>query len=230
MTAPAQRVIPLRRTGLEHPLKKPKRAELFALDRAQPPAGDDPSRTRVRALGPVDWTPSQRECFHALYRDQFDFVWRNLRRLGVTEHTVDDALQDVYLIVLRRLGSFQPGSHGKAWLFAILVRVAGNHRRSSRRKGRTEPMLEECSQTDQPGPFDLAARAQAARFLDSFLDELDETKRAVFVMAELEQMTVPEISRALSANVNTVYGWLRAVRIQFVERLAALHGQEQSHG
>jgi RNA polymerase sigma-70 factor, ECF subfamily len=215
---------------LEHSLKKLKREQVFVPERSPTLAEDEPSQLRARTRDAAGWTPSQRECFHALYRDHFDFVFRNLRRLGVADHSLDDALQDVFLIVLRRFDSLAPGSHIKAWLFAILLRVAGNHRRSWRRKGITEPICEDYRQTDQPDPFDLAARAQAARFLNRFLDELDETKRAVFVMAELEQMTAPEIAQALTANVNTVYSWLRGTRIQFVARLASLRSGEKSHG
>ena len=164
-------------------------------------------------------TAVERERFHALYRDHFDFVFRNLRRLGVAPASVDDALQDVYLVVLRRIRDLRHDAHMKAWLFAIIFRVAGNHRRSVRRRGQPESLSDLQLPSTQPGPFDLAARAQASVFLHDFLTSLDDNRRAVFVMAELEQLTVPEISRALNANVNTVYSWLRAGRLAFARAL-----------
>lgn len=176
-------------------------------------------------------TAQQEARFHALYNEHFDFVLRNLKRLGVPPAALDDALQEVYLVVLRRLPNLQHESHLKAWLFAIIIRVAGNQRRSLRRRGTLEPLGERTIASAQPGPFDLTARAQAAQLLHDFLDTLDGNRRAVFVMAELEQLTAPEIARALGANLNSVYSWLRGARIAFsnsVERMQAQAVEE--HG
>ena len=164
---------------------------------------------------PLTLTAQQEQRFHALYCEHFDFVLRNLKRLGVSPAAVDDALQEVYLVVLRRLRDLQHDAHLKAWLFAIIIRVAGNQRRSVRRRGTLEPLGERSIACVQPGPFDLTARAQAAEFLHDFLTSLGDNRRAVFVMAELEQLTAPEIAQALGANLNTVYSWLRAARIAF---------------
>lgn len=180
---------------------------------------------------PLSLSELERQRFHTLYREHFDFVFRNLRRLGVASASLDDALQDVYLVVLRRISDLQHDAHLKAWLFAIIFRVAGNHRRSARRRGNPEAYSDVHVPSAQPGPFDLAARAQAREFLHGFLATLDDNRRAVFIMAELEQLTVPEISRALNANVNTVYSWLRAGRIAFSKKLQTIHqSSESEHG
>lgn len=168
---------------------------------------------------PVELTPTQRELFNTLYREHFDFVFRNLRRLGVVESGIDDALQDVYMVALRRIPEFREGTHAKAWLFAILARVSGNHRRSQRRRGSPVELAEERIETAMTGPFDQAAQQQARRILHAFLERLDDNRRAAFVMGELEQMTAREIGEALSANINTVYSWLRAARAEFVRML-----------
>ena len=196
------------------------RPRAHARNAADPDIG--PSKTQARASGmrTVVLTAVQRERFHALYREHFDFVFRNLRRLGVADASVEDALQDVYVVVLRRIDEFS-GTHVKAWLFAILVRVASNYRRSFRRRAPLEPLREEQLVSAQPGPFEQAARQQSRRILHAFLDSLDDNRRAVFVMAELEQMTAPEIAQAISANVNTVYSWLRGARAEFVAWIAA---------
>ena len=190
-----------------------------ARNSAAPDIGQSGTTAPASGMRAVDLTADQRERFHALYREHFDFVFRNLRRLGVADASVEDALQDVYLVVLRRIDEFS-GTHVKAWLSAILLRVASNYRRSSRRRGPLEPLREEQLQAAQPGPFEEAARQQSRRILHAFLDSLDDHRRAVFVMAELEQMTAPEIAQAMSANVNTVYSWLRAGRAEFVAWLA----------
>jgi len=194
---------------------------------AAPDIGWDANDRRLTLDGsPIELTPTQRELFNALYREHFDFVFRNLRRLGVAESTIDDALQDVYLVALRRIPEFREGTHAKAWLFAILLRVAGNHRRSQRRRGQPVALTEERLETDLAGPFDQAAEQQARRILHAFLERLDDNRRATFVMAELEQMTAPEIGEALSANVNTVYSWLRAARQEFVQMLDGLRARD----
>jgi RNA polymerase sigma-70 factor (ECF subfamily) len=177
---------------------------------------------------PVELTPTQRELFNTLYREHFDFVFRNLRRLGVVESGIDDALQDVYMVALRRIPEFREGTHAKAWLFAILARVSGNHRRSQRRRGSPVEFVEERIEAAMTGPFDQAAQQQARRILHTFLERLDDNRRAAFVMAELEQMTAPEIGKALSANINTVYSWLRAARAEFVRMLDDMRDAEGS--
>ncbi len=158
--------------------------------------------------------------FEALYDDHFDFVFRNVRRLGVPDAHVDDAVQEVFLVVHRRLGEFEGRSTVKTWLFGILARVASDHRRSLRRKsphlrspgGIVEP---DTLAIERGGPHDAAARAEGVRLLHALLDELDDDKRAVLVLAELEQMTAQEIAESLGLNVNTVYARLRAARREF---------------
>jgi RNA polymerase sigma-70 factor (ECF subfamily) len=165
-----------------------------------------------------------------LYREHFDFVFRNLRRLGVAEASVDDALQDVFLVVLRRIDGFEAGTHAKAWLFAIAMRVAGNYRRALGRRGIPVALAPDTVASAQLGPFDRLSRSEAARVLHTFLESLDADKRAVFVMAELEQMTAPEIALATSANANTVYSRLRAARIAFERVLSGLQNDRDEHG
>ena len=182
-----------------------------------------PGRDIAPAATPLRPSATQVERFHALYREQFDFVFRNLRRLGVASAQVDDALQDVFLVVLRKIEEFESGSHAKAWLFAIALRIARNYRRSERRRdshvGTTDS--DSFSAPGEHSPFERAARAQAARILHAFLDGIDEDKRSVFIMTELEQMTAPQIAAALSLNLNTVYARIRAARREFARAIVA---------
>ena len=66
------------------------------------------------------------------------------------------------------------------------------------------------------------------RVLHRLLDELDDDKRTVFVLAELEQTTAPEIADALGIPLNTVYSRLRAARIEFDKALAR-HRASEAH-
>lgn len=131
--------------------------------------------------------------FDAIYADHFDFVWRSLRRLGLSETAADDALQDVFVVVHRRLGDFEGRSSLKSWLFGIALKVAKDHRRSEARQ-RTGPLEDKHALTDDRTPEDEAARKEAVATLDMILAGFDPDRRAVFVMAEVEQMTAPEIA------------------------------------
>ncbi|WP_437310184.1 RNA polymerase sigma factor [Sorangium sp. So ce388] len=161
--------------------------------------------------------------FDAVYDEHADFVWRSLRRLGVREASLDDALQDVFLVVHRRLGEFEPRSSVKAWLFAIVCRVARDHRRLVRRKEGHEELP--AGVPDRaPGPAERLEKAEALKLVDALLAELDDEKRAVFVMAEIEELSAPEIAAALDVKLNTVYSRLRAARRDFELALARRGG------
>jgi RNA polymerase sigma-70 factor (ECF subfamily) len=160
-----------------------------------------------------------------LYRDHFDFVFRNLRRLGVQSAQVDDAVQETFLVALKHIDKYVDGSSGKAWLFAITLRVAFNFRRSQTRKRSRLAAVRAfgaSTPTTHPDPFERAANAEAARVLHAFLDDLDEDKRTVFIMAELEQMSAPEIATALDLNLNTVYARIRIARQAFARVIQEL--------
>ncbi len=154
--------------------------------------------------------------FQAIYAEHLDLVWRSLRGLGVREASVEDAAQDVFLVVHRRFESFEARSSFRTWLFGIVLRVARNHRRTDQRKGGLAPLDGVPEVADEgPGPHEEAVTAEALRDLSLALDDLDEAKREVFVLAELEQMCAPEIAETLGLNVNTVYSRLRAARSAF---------------
>ncbi len=156
--------------------------------------------------------------FEEVYDQCFELAWRNLRRLGVPEAQVDDAVQDVFLIVHRRLGDLHGRASLRAWVCGIVTRVASDHRRAIRRKSaQADPSVDTDTLPDPRGrdPYDSALRGEGVRRLHRLLDALDDDKRVVFVLAELEQMSAPEIAEVLGENVNTVYARLRAARQAF---------------
>jgi RNA polymerase sigma-70 factor, ECF subfamily len=166
--------------------------------------------------------------FEAVYEAHFAFAWRTLRRLGVMEVALDDAVQDVFVVVHRRLATFEGRASLRSWLFGIVVRVARDHRRSARRKA-SHGLLPAGTAADTdavpdaaPNPLEVAVRAEAVHLLHEILDGLEEDKREVLVMADLEQMPVPEVAEVLGANVNTVYSRLRTARAE-VEQAIARH-------
>lgn len=161
--------------------------------------------------------------FDEVYEELFDFVWRSLRRLGVSRAGIDDAVQDVFVVVHRRLAEFEGRSSVRTWVFGIALRVARDHRRRARRKGGHAP-LDPRIPDEGPGPAESLARWEAVRELDRILGALDEDKRAVFVLMEIEEMSAPDAALALGANVNTVYSRLRAARREVLAALGAPRG------
>jgi RNA polymerase sigma-70 factor (ECF subfamily) len=146
----------------------------------------------------------------ALYRVHFQFVWRSLRRLGVRASSLEDAVQDVFLVTHRKLHAFDGRSSHKAWLFAIAVRVAAEHRRRDARLQLDPDAAAATVHLEKT----LELRQQID-LLDRVLDQLLDEQRVVFVMAEIEQFSVPEIATALGVKLNTVYSRLRLARAHF---------------
>jgi RNA polymerase sigma-70 factor (ECF subfamily) len=156
--------------------------------------------------------------FDEVYARHVAFVWRVARTLGVADAALEDAVQDVFVVVHRRLPEFEGRSAITTWLFEITRRVAGAHRR---RGGRTEPLASE--PTGTADTFAAINRAQAAAIVADILDAMDDDKRIVFALVELEQLSVPEVARMLDIKLNTAYSRLRLARVAFE---AAVHGRK----
>jgi len=165
--------------------------------------------------------------FPTVYQVHFDFVWRSLRRLGVPSSAIDDAHQEVFLIAYRRLGAFRGRSKLKTWLFGIVLNVVRHHRRAVRHERSHDRISQTHLEASQPGPLESAAKAEAAAMLQEFLDALDPDKRAVFILAELEQMTAPEVAEATRTNLRTVYSRLRTVREEFEQAIARHRARDE---
>lgn len=165
--------------------------------------------------------------FDEIYREHFAFVWRSARRLGVDPPSLDDVVQEVFVIAHRRLPSFEGRSSLSTWLFGITLRVARDHRRSRARRP-LDPHAEPDSLCGtSPGPSENLERTEAVRLLHRILDELTCEQREVFVMADLEQIPMSEIATTLDINENTGYGRLRAARRSFNEALARHRARDE---
>jgi RNA polymerase sigma-70 factor, ECF subfamily len=164
--------------------------------------------------------------FEEIYDRYFDFVWRSLRRLGVPSATIDDAVQETFLVVHRRLVEFEGRSTLKTWVFAIALRVAQRVRRTQARR-RTDELTPELEAKDTRTPQDEALRQERIRVVYSILDRLQPEKREVFVMAELEQFTAPEIADITGVPLNTIYARLRTARREFEASLERLRAHER---
>jgi len=150
--------------------------------------------------------------FEDVYEAEFDFVWRSLLLLGVASNAVQDAAQEVFSVVSRQLGRFEGRSSVRTWLFAILQRVAANQRRTMRRKQRPLEPLDDGAVCPLPTPHAQVEAAQSIDIVQRFCDGLDPERRAVFVLALLEELPATEVSHALGIPVNTVYSRVRYLR------------------
>lgn len=168
--------------------------------------------------------PGTLEDLEGVFREHHAFVWRSLVHLGLPASTADDALQDVFLVVHRRIGHFDGRTSLRNWLYGIARRVASEYRRGTRRAIRTLHVVPDPD--IHAAPDVLSARVSAAERVRRILGELDEDKREVFILAELEGMTAVEIAEALQLNVNTVYGRLRAARQRFARVLKRVQAEE----
>jgi RNA polymerase sigma-70 factor (ECF subfamily) len=157
--------------------------------------------------------------FEATYAELFPFVWRCLRALGVSEATLDDAAQEVFIVVHRRLPDFRGASSLRTWVYGIVKNVASNQRRAHGRKGHGEQLDERLPSSEQ-SPLEKAQDAEAAAFVRRFIGALDAKKRDVFLLALMEEMTMPEVAAALSIPLNTAYTRLRLVRADFERALS----------
>ncbi len=175
--------------------------------------GVSSSAMEVRALAP-QFEP--RASFESLYRQYFGFAWASLRRLGVPTATIDDAAQDLWVTVHRRLESLDPAASVKAWLFGIARRVASHYRRSEQRHRRK---LAAYTAADVHGKNEPMKRREAALTMETFLAKLDESKRVAFVLSEVEGWSAPEIARVAGTNPNTVYSRVRLAKEQLRKHL-----------
>lgn len=158
----------------------------------------------------------------ALQNEHFEFLWRSLRRLGVPEADVDDAVQQVFLVAARR--EIQPGAE-RSFLFATALRVASHARRTLRR--RRESGDEPPDQTDVvPSPEELLDQRRARALLDEVLESLPLDVRAVFILFELEEMTVVEIAAMLGIPGGTASSRLRRGREMFQQAVARVRAQQ----
>jgi RNA polymerase sigma-70 factor (ECF subfamily) len=164
--------------------------------------------------------------FRAMYEAHVDFVWRNLRRLGVAEADSEDRTQEVFVVAHRRFAEFVDRGHGpRAWLFQIVLRVASDARRHSRRHPEVpdggvaiDRASVEAQQTD------AIDRREALSRLDAALASIEFGRRAVLVLHEIEEMTAREIGQVLDIPLNTVYSRLRVGRTELEQALARFGG------
>jgi RNA polymerase sigma-70 factor (ECF subfamily) len=165
--------------------------------------------------------------FRAAFEAHHGYVWHSLRRLGIAERDLEDLTHDVFVVVHRKLADFDRGRPLRPWLFGIAVRVASDYRRLARNireRVHAEPDAVDVG----PSPEAQVALGDAKRMVIAALQSVEEQRRAVFIMVDIDELPIPEVARALEIPLNTAYSRLRLAREEFaaaVRRLKLQRGE-----
>ena len=154
-----------------------------------------------------------------LVHAHFDFIWRLIRRLGLSPEDADDAAQQVFMTATQKLTDITPG-HERTYLYGVALRVTANMKRKAHRH-REHTGAELASFHDEaPSPDRVAELARARRLLDELLATLPDELVSVLVLANIEQFELAEIAELEGIPQGTVASRLRRARALFAERLS----------
>lgn len=153
---------------------------------------------------------AERASFEQVFVEHAPFAWRVLRRFGVAESDVADACQDAFLIVHRKLHEFEGRSHLRTWLYRICARVASDYRKRAHRRYETEPLSREPAIADDQ--LRAAELTELCALLEHTLDALDDDKRRVFVLYELEDLPMTQVAELLGCPLKTAFSRLYVAR------------------
>lgn len=179
--------------------------------------------------------PSTRTAtFASVYRQYFDFVWSTVRRLGAEPASQDDLVQEVFMVIHAKLDTLERPDALRSWIYGVVRRTVSTHRRAKRSRAGTSHAysFNAEAETDvasaEPTPLEQTQTNAELALLAHLLDSLDEPKREVFALVELQELTVPEASEALGIPLNTAYSRLRAARQAFDAALTRHEAREKA--
>jgi RNA polymerase sigma-70 factor (ECF subfamily) len=184
-------------------------------DATAPPQGRDKSATAAPAVG--------RSRLRIIIDHHYDFVWRTLRYLGVPDAQAEDAAQQVLCVLARRLDDVAEGAE-IPFLFSTARRVASETRRAARRRPAASTNDVDALVDAIPGPDELLDERRAQAVLREVLDSIPVDLRVVFVLFEIEELTLKEVASLLDIPVGTVGSRLRRARETFRSAVQRMHG------
>lgn len=164
--------------------------------------------------------------FAVLYAQHLDFVWRNLRALGVPTADLDDAAQDTFVVAYRRREDFVEGASIRAWLYGIARRVASRQRRGGGRRARLSEAIA-AQPREAPSLEALAEEHEAWRAATAFLGQLPAAQREAFWLTEVEGLTAAQAGAAVGVSGNTISSRLRAARLALARHGDALRARDE---
>jgi len=182
-----------------------------------PVGGDDALVARARAGELV----ALEELFNR-YRNQ---VFSLAYRMTGNPSDAEDLCQEIFLQVMRKIGSFEGRSSFSTWLY----RVAMNRSRDYLRRKKRSPELlsHEGNPPERHDPHiatsggleSVAISSEAQRLVQEALMELPVSLRAPLVLHELEGMQYHEVASLLKLPVGTVKSRIFRARIKLAEVL-----------
>ncbi|HEX6240180.1 MAG TPA: RNA polymerase sigma factor [Polyangiales bacterium] len=152
--------------------------------------------------------------FREVYATYFDFVWRGAAHRGIPRAALDDVVQEVFIVIDRKLPEFEGRSSLRAWIAGIVRRVVADF---VRKRG-NQPAGDEPLEHEPAAPAaEQLERREALELVDQLLDKMSPEQRETFVLFELEELSGAEIAELTNTNENTVWTRLRAARRIFQE-------------
>jgi RNA polymerase sigma-70 factor (ECF subfamily) len=138
--------------------------------------------------------------------------------MGVPADALEDVVQEIFFVVHLRIHTVERPASLRSWLYSVVRRTVSTYHRSRRIRSPPESLEdghEDCPDIMRPSPLDVAVLIDELQLVWRRLCELDDRKREVFILSEVDQMTAPEIARAVGIPLNTVYSRLRVARHEF---------------
>jgi RNA polymerase sigma-70 factor (ECF subfamily) len=119
--------------------------------------------------------------FESIYAQYFNFVWSSTRRLGVPPAAMDDIVQEIFMVIHRRIESLEQPQSLRSWIYGIVRRSASGYHRSQRARDASDRALAfqvETQQDTQLSPLELSEQNEEAKALWDLLAEIDPLKLA----------------------------------------------------
>jgi RNA polymerase sigma-70 factor (ECF subfamily) len=156
-----------------------------------------------------------------LFSEHCDYVWNALRRLGVRHEDLEDVTHDTFVAVYKQWSNYDANRPIRPWLFGFALRVASDHRRLARYRHEVAAPADE-PRDDSPDAADLLLQKERESLAHAALSAIEVSRRAVFILHELDGSTVPEIAAVLEIPVPTAYSRLRLAREDFAAAVKRL--------
>jgi len=185
----------------------------------------------VTASSSVHWAPEQAISesplcpeFPEIFRDHLGYVWHALRRLGVHDRDLEDVAHDVFLAVFKKLHQYDAARPLRPWLFGFAFRFASDYRDLARHR---YEVTHDGHEPPDPGPTALESviQGEALELANRALGELELGRRAVFILHELDECSMPEVAEALGIPLNTAYSRLRLARADLAASVRRLRSK-----
>ena len=200
----------------------------------QPPQPSAAPRPETAGTGPASPTARRAAAVDPVlagwFREHVERVWRIVARLGVPAHSVEDIVQEAFITASRRRADIQAGHEG-SFLVGAAIRLSANYRRKAHvRLELGEERAVERETSPVPDAEQLLIAKRSRELLDRLLRELPEPQRAVFVLYELEGLSVPEIANTLALPLGTVSSRVWRARARFSELARDVRSQSETSG